>query len=243
MARQHFGIIQINTNPIRSIDGIRQLLKHLEDAYRGVKNFDDALFLSATGTCVRLNTVAAANDKENSGRFSLNEAATYISTKWDVASRSVPSFSDEEFNWKGTGRLVAVSIRMNSPGEWNFLGSLNPLEVLRKYLNDRHQRKLDFEYRSKAEAKRLELDNIHKLLMNMKLENKVLADRMKLIEKCGATPEEVRSLLNLLVHRPLTQLSDLAEQVGLDPIKPINLVRPQDPLYGHLLDPISKFED
>ena len=30
-----------------------------------------------------------------------------------------------------------------SPGFWEFLGSLNPLEVIRRYLNDRHERAKD----------------------------------------------------------------------------------------------------
>src|SRR5262249_41492767 len=40
-------------------------------------------------------------------------------------------------------RLHAVSIQ--SPGFWEFLGTLNPLETIRKYLGDRYERKKDRE--------------------------------------------------------------------------------------------------
>jgi hypothetical protein len=55
--------------------------------------------------------------------------------------------------------LVVSRVELSSPGFWEFFGSLNPLEVLRKYLNDRHERRKDDEYRSDAERQRLELEN------------------------------------------------------------------------------------
>jgi hypothetical protein len=52
-------------------------------------------------------------------------------------------------------RLLLAAARLESPGFWEFLGSLNPLEVLRQYLSDRHERRKDREYREAAEARRL----------------------------------------------------------------------------------------
>ncbi|HEY6551228.1 MAG TPA: hypothetical protein VIY71_08535 [Solirubrobacterales bacterium] len=48
---------------------------------------------------------------------------------------------------------------LQSPGFWEFVGALNPLEVLRKYLNDHHERKKDREYRQAAEHRHLEIEN------------------------------------------------------------------------------------
>ena len=48
-------------------------------------------------------------------------------------------------------QIVLDSVQLNSPGFWEFMGSLNPLEVLRKYLNDRHERRKDHDYRESAE--------------------------------------------------------------------------------------------
>ncbi len=55
--------------------------------------------------------------------------------------------------------LVVSRVVLRSPGSWQFFGSLNPLEVIRKYLNDRHERRKDTEYRSPAEAERLAIEN------------------------------------------------------------------------------------
>lgn len=55
--------------------------------------------------------------------------------------------------------LVVHRVVLESPGVWEFLGGLNPLEVLRKYLNDRHERKKDKSYRQRAEERRLDIDN------------------------------------------------------------------------------------
>lgn len=66
-------------------------------------------------------------------------------------------------------RLVIAEVDLHSPGFWNFLGNLNPLEVIRQYINDRHERRKDKRYRESAEARKLELENL-------KLENEVLRE-------------------------------------------------------------------
>jgi hypothetical protein len=56
-------------------------------------------------------------------------------------------------------RLIVSRVVLESPGFWEVFGSLNPLEVLRKYLNDRHERSKDRNYRSDAEHERLAIAN------------------------------------------------------------------------------------
>lgn len=90
-------------------------------------------------------------------------------------------------------------MRLGSPGSWEFLGKLNPLEVLRQYLNDRHERRKDREYRELAEERRL-------LLENLSLENKVVSERVKIAKELGATDHDLAPLLNTLVYRPLMAL-------------------------------------
>jgi hypothetical protein len=57
-------------------------------------------------------------------------------------------------------------VQLTSPGFWDFLGKLMPLETIRQYLNDRHERAKDREYRNEAEEKRLDLEN---RLLEMKI--------------------------------------------------------------------------
>lgn len=96
-------------------------------------------------------------------------------------------------------QLLLAAVRLHSPGFWEFVGKLNPLEVIRQYLNDRHERRKDREYRETAEARRLKLQNLE-------LENRVIAERVQLAKQLGATERDLAPLLNELVYRPLTGL-------------------------------------
>lgn len=96
-------------------------------------------------------------------------------------------------------RLILDRVQLTSPGFWEVLGNLNPLEVLRQYLNDRHERRKDREYRESAEQRRLELDNLS-------AENRVIAERVRLAKELGASDRDLARILNRLVYDPLTRL-------------------------------------
>ncbi len=96
-------------------------------------------------------------------------------------------------------QLVLSAVQLSSPGFWEFLGKINPLEVIRLYLNDRHERRKDREYRESAEERRLRLENL-------KLENEVIAGRVKIAKELGATDRDLAPLLNELVNKPLLAL-------------------------------------
>lgn len=96
-------------------------------------------------------------------------------------------------------QLVLSGVVLQSPGFWEFFGKLNPLEVLRQYLNDRHERRKDREYREGAEQRRLRLENL-------KLENEVIKGRIEIAETLGASERDLEPLLNQLIYRPLMGL-------------------------------------
>lgn len=96
-------------------------------------------------------------------------------------------------------QLVLVAVQLSSPGSWYFLGKLNSLEVIRQYLNDRHTRRQDREYRESAEKGRLVLENL-------KLENEVISERIRIAKELRATDQGLAPLLNELVYKPLAGL-------------------------------------
>ena len=102
-------------------------------------------------------------------------------------------------------RLHAVSIQ--SPGFWEFLGALNPLETIRKYLSDRHEQKKDREYRNAAEAERLRLEN-------EKLKTEVVKERIEILRGLNIPEDRIAAILNLHVVAPLSKL-DEAQDAGL----------------------------
>lgn len=111
---------------------------------------------------------------------------------------------------KAAESLVVNKVVLGSPGFWEFVGALNPLEVLRKYLNDRHERRKDREYREGAERSRLQIENAL-------AELDVLRRIAELEREFGpeAIPDGLRlRLLAAEVREPLEELSDF-EQRGL----------------------------
>jgi hypothetical protein len=112
---------------------------------------------------------------------------------WPPTAEEVASFVPH------AEQLVLSAVNLASPGFWEFLGTLNPLEVLRKYLNDRHERRKDREYRELAERRRLELENLSR-------ESRFLSERIRIAKEIGATDRDLAPLLNELVYKPLALL-------------------------------------
>ena len=111
-------------------------------------------------------------------------------------------------------RLVLRAVRLESPGWWEVFGKLNPLEVIRKYLKDRHERKKDVEYRNSAEKERL-------LLENQLRENQVLKERIEMAKAIGATDQDLAPLKNSLLGRPLRRLGHYQDQNVISLAEPV----------------------
>lgn len=103
-------------------------------------------------------------------------------------------------------RLKMTSVVIESPGFWEFLGTLNPLLQLREYLKDRHERRKDSDDREGYESERLALENERQRLENEKLKTEIIRDRIRLLEEAGFDPEERRRLLIRHAIEPLSHL-------------------------------------
>ena len=109
-------------------------------------------------------------------------------------------------------QLVLHRVELTSPGFWEFLGSLNPLEVLRRYLDDRHRRRQDREYREPHERRRLELESLL-------LENQVLRERISFAREFGMTDQMLTPLLNRLAYEPLQRI-EIVDSRGMISSRP-----------------------
>jgi hypothetical protein len=97
-------------------------------------------------------------------------------------------------------RVVLLKVKLESPGEWEFLGKLNTLDVIRQWVNDSHERRKDKNYREAAEQERLRLENSI-------LENRVIHERIQIARDLGATNEDLAPVLNELVFKPLATVT------------------------------------
>jgi hypothetical protein len=104
------------------------------------------------------------------------------------------------------------------------LGSLNPLEQIRKYLNDKHEREKDRGYRAAAEEGRLKTEQTLR-------EIETIGRALELAERHGATRDELTPFLDQLVHRPLERLGRVqsARVIEHTEIKQIEDKRDQPP--------------
>ena len=102
-------------------------------------------------------------------------------------------------------RLLVVRVELGSPGFWEFLGALNPLEVTRKYLDDRHRRRQDRAYREGQEERQLGLENDLR-------EIEVIRRRLEVARESGVPETMLQPLLQQLVGRPLEALGAMQDR-------------------------------
>lgn len=110
-------------------------------------------------------------------------------------------------------RLHLRRIVIGSPGFWEFMGTLSPLETIRKYLSDRHERKKDKDYRGELEAERMRLEN-------ERLRTETTRDRIELLRSIGIPENRIREVVNVHLIGPLglldrAQDSDLIQDAEI----------------------------
>jgi hypothetical protein len=105
--------------------------------------------------------------------------------------------------------LLVTRVELGSPGFWEFLGALNPLEVIRKYLDDRHRRRQDRAYREREEERRLGLENDLTQI-------KVIRETLELARENGVPDSTLAALLQKLISQPLGTLGALQDRGVID---------------------------
>jgi hypothetical protein len=102
--------------------------------------------------------------------------------------------------------LVIQKVVIESPGFWECLASLNPLLQIREYLNDRHKRRQDKEFREASEKDRLKLENEILEQQVQEGRNKVLRERIEVLRQIGYKDEQIRQLIWASMGRSLARL-------------------------------------
>lgn len=115
-----------------------------------------------------------------------------------------PSLNPQQIaprNW-----LVLSRVEIQSPGFWEVLGSLNPLQQIREYLNDRHKRRQDRDFREAAEKEKLQLENQLIKLQIYEKENSVLRERIAIVKELGYSDADIEQLIWASVGIPMSRL-------------------------------------
>lgn len=123
-------------------------------------------------------------------------------------------------NWISKDDSLYISkISISSPGFWEFLGKIMPLRQLREYLNERHERQKDRQYKNKLEEEKIRSDNERqRRMVEMEMEereyelfrkknigtiqdelekNKVIKERIEILKNMGFSDEEIKEMITI----------------------------------------------
>ncbi len=103
-------------------------------------------------------------------------------------------------------RLVVDKIVIQSPGFWEVLGSLNPLQQIREYLNDRHERQKDWKWRNETEKEKAHLENELIRRQVFESDNRIMKERIEMLRELSFTETEIRELIWTNMGEPLQLL-------------------------------------
>jgi hypothetical protein len=213
------------------LSDVRKFLAEIEDAYNRV-----LLLLTLLDDLTRLEQLSPGALRRGMPLVEYGPLALVVGpegrqvhfTKSSVASMVGRSQS-----------LILSSVRLESPGSWKFLGVSDSLEVLRKYLKDRHERRKDRRYREATDEEKRHLEN-------ELLRTKVLGEKVKVARELGATEQDLAPLLGPLLYDPLDELAVFQDRGLITDVKvvgPDESDEPQSdtpPLYN--LNPKRKID-
>lgn len=207
--------IRIKAERLGTVKEVRKLLKDFDKAYNSIYAFN---FL----------VDSLVNDNERKRRL-LDDKFHYLRTYWKEFYRQkdfpydpfffelfwdkhLRSLDEQRVNLLelqsniviekiilSSDTLIINKVNIQSPGFWEFLGALNPLQQIREYLNDRHERCKDKKYRSRQEEELGDLSIMEK-------KNNILNQRIEMLKGLGYSETEIRQLVTSMIIEPLSKL-------------------------------------
>lgn len=139
--------------------------------------------------------------KEKSGTSSWNpKPVTTLSTIRNVNDVVLPE-----------DRIRLFRVNVSSPGWLDALGKLAPLETIRKYISDRHERIKDHNYRNDAEREKLSLLNDERALNNERLKTQVIAERIEVFKDLGVPEDKIRQAMMEHFFKPVEQIDRMQD--------------------------------
>lgn len=107
--------------------------------------------------------------------------------------------------WRDAKPLLLNAVVLQSPGWWEFLGSLSPLKALMDYLNDRHSRRKDIAYKNRLEEEKLTIEN--KLL-----QLRLISETIDVAKKAGIPDVQITGLIRDHAVIPLLKIESLQDK-------------------------------
>ena len=215
--------LKIKANRLGTVKQVRRMLKDIDNAYNSIYAFNFLVdSLQADKERQRRNRKDDFYDYRKYWREIYREKdfpydPMFFEIFWDKHLRR---FDDTRINILElqskldydkivlpSENLVINRVNIQSPGFWEFLGSLNPLQQIREYLNDRHERNKDKNYRSRQEEELNDLNILEK-------KNSIVSQRIEILKNLGYSESEIRQLVSGMIIEPLNKLGK-HQDIGL----------------------------
>ena len=180
------GLIRLKIGRSPSVSEFARFLNDLERAYL-------ALYF--------LPTERRAREE----RWELPASITLF--QYDLSTAGLNTWRDmAEFPVYPEDRLELARIRIESPGWAEVVGALNPLQQIREYLKDRHERAKDHAWRGDAEKEKALLENDILRAQAESARMGAIKEFYDLLGHAGVQPEERQRLLWQRFGLPLQRL-------------------------------------
>ena len=180
--------LRIYGDRLGTVKELTQFLNDLQNAYNGVYVFH-SLVDSYSRYLYDKRFIARLID------FRLPPASYWQ----DYHNRSVDSIEPRD-------QLIISKINIQSPGWWEVIGSLNPLQQIREFLKDRHERRKDTQWREATERDKAILENELIQRQITEADNRNLGERIRVLRELGFSDKEIRELIWINVGKPLNEL-------------------------------------
>jgi hypothetical protein len=216
-----YGILKLKAERLGSVTEVKEFLTDLENAYNGIYYF---AYLTDLLQRRYESNLKWADEERILEKYYKDPYFTDMFIRSRLKCNE-PLLSIVELQSQlstidiipPTERLIISRVNIQSPGFWEFLGGLNPLQQIREYLKDSHERKKDTEYRKEQERKmrdleikekeaQIERDRIKTALEIREMQNNIMKQEIDLLKSIGYSDAEVQPILIEKVYKPLKQL-------------------------------------
>lgn len=196
------GVLKVNAYTLGLVSEVSNFLYDIEYAYNSIYTFLLIVDSWQEDSEKRIKALYKKfryieNESKGFHRFYMDELYTIEGRKFNI----LENYQKIDFKHvvSDSDKLVLSKVNIQSPGFWEFVGSLNPLEVLRNFLNDRHERSKDNQYQNA-------INEALGVAAVKKAENEVISQRIEILKNAGFSEIEIREFVHKAIVEPLNKL-------------------------------------
>jgi len=172
--------LRIRAEKIGTVREVMQLLADFENAYNSIYVF---IFFMEKLSIDKQRKLAPWEDKYFHWSRYLIERAMRQDYPYDLFTQELARHIDNIV--PANERLTISKINIQSPGFWEFLGNINPLQQIRDFIKD-------LTYRNKQEKELGKLE--------------ILKKKIEILRDLGYREEEMRQFVITMIDKPLNEL-------------------------------------